>query len=269
MLTIISCLCLLMPMQDAVPEVTVGMNGRLANLTLPGSELEATPYDDRKRPILIRVRSVKQVGTEYVYDLQYQGFDPGTFDLKQFLRRKDGSSMDGVPAIPVKIIPLRPAGQVEPHALQNDTSFWMGGYRWWLLAGGLVWLYGLFLIIYYGFWPSRKLKAEALAAPVTLADRLKPLVERAMTGDAKPEELAALERCLHSWWRRKLNLVHDPVSASVSSLKSHPEAGPLLQQLETWLHRPGLAGQVDVSALLAPYRQLQANELDSLLEKPA
>lgn len=269
MLTIITCLCLLMSIQDATPEVTVGMTGRLANLTLPGSELEAKPYDDRKIPILLRIRSVKRVGTEYVYDLQYQGYDPGSFDLKQYLRRKDGSSMDGVPDIPVKIIPLRPAGQVEPHALQNDSSFWMGGYRWWLLAGGLAWLYGLFLIIYYGFWPKRKLQAESVAAPATLADRLKPLVERAMTGNAKPEELASLERCLHTWWRRKLNLVHEPVSTSVSTLKSNPEAGPLLQQLETWLHRPGVVGQVDVSALLSPYRHLQPNELDSLLEKPA
>lgn len=55
----------------------------------------------------------------------------------------------------------------------------------------------------------------------------------------------------------------------MSALKSHPEAGPLLQQLEIWLHRPGVVGQIDVNTLLSPYRHLQANELDSLLEKPA
>jgi Ca-activated chloride channel family protein len=45
-------------------------------------------------------------------------------------------------------------------------------------------------------------------------------------------------------------------------MRKHPEAGPLLGQLEAWLHRPGPPEQVSVGALLAPYRDLPADALD-------
>ena len=38
----------------------------------------------------------------------------------------------------------------------------------------------------------------------------------------------------------------------------HPEAGPLLAQLETWLHRPGPPAPVDVAALACPVPELAA-----------
>lgn len=258
--------CLLMAADESPPptmvQATVGMTGTLSSLTLPGSELEAKPYDDRKIPIFLRVRSARQIGTSYQYDLEFQGYDPGTYDLREYLRRKDGSSMNGVPAIHVKVVPIRGPGQVEPNTLQIDSSFGMGGYRWWLLGGGLLWLGGLFFIIYYGFWPKPREKLAALAAPLTLADRLRPLVEQAMAGQAKPEELASLERCLLAWWRRKLGMPVTQLSESNTKLRQHAEAGPLLQQLELWLHRPGTREQVDVAQLLEPYRSVVANDLD-------
>ena len=46
-----------------------------------------------------------------------------------------------------------------------------------------------------------------------------------------------------------------PVAEAVASLRADEEAGPLLLQLEHWLHRPGSeADTVDLGALLAPYR---------------
>lgn len=248
--------------QEAPPELTVGMTGKITGLVLPGTELEAKPYDNRKLPILLRIRSVVPIGTSFRYDLEYQGYDPGSYDLKNYLRRKDGGSTSDLPAIPVKFVPIRPPGQMEPNTLEIDQSFWMGGYRWWLLAGGLVWLGGLFFIIYYGFWPKRHDAATAPVAPLTLADRLRPLVERAMAGQSKPEELASLERCLLAWWRRKLGVDGQAMMQGAEQLRNHAEAGPLLKQLELWLHRPGTRDQVDVSKLLQPYRLVQADALE-------
>ena len=43
----------------------------------------------------------------------------------------------------------------------------------------------------------------------------------------------------------------------------HPEAGPLLQQLESWLHRPGPADRVDVAGLLKPYQDVPAEAVET------
>jgi cbb3-type cytochrome oxidase subunit 3 len=261
---ILPVMLLLFGLVDGPVEVTVGMTGRLDGISLPGTELEAKPYSDRKTPVFLRIRSVKQVGTEFKYDLEFQGFDPGRYDLRKYLQRKDGSPVDNLPALTIQVNSLRPPGQVEPHVLEMDSSFWLGGYRWWLLLGGLLWLFVLVMIIYYGFWPKRKAAIQQAAAPKTLADKLRPLVESALAGTAKTSELATLERCLLTWWRRKLLLDGQSPHRSAETLREHAEAGPLLQQLELWLHRPGAREQVDVAKLLSPYRTVEADALDRL-----
>lgn len=253
--------------EDPVHQVSVGMTGRIEGIVLPGSELEAKPYDDRKTSILLRVISRGQVGTGYRYDLEYQGYDPGTYDLRNYLQRKDGSSASDLPGIPIKVEASRPPGQIVPHVLETDHGYWLGGYRWWLIAGLLLWCVGLFCIVYYGFWPQRRNTDQIAATPVTLADRLRPLVEKAVAGESSPEELAWLERCLLAWWRRKLTPDAKAIQQGNDSLRLHAEAGPLLQQLELWLHRPGSSDQVDVARLLEPYRHVQADALDEVEKK--
>lgn len=262
MLSLLLSLCCAWQSNEPVREHAVGMMGSIKQVVLPGTELEAKPYNDRKIPVLVRVRSARPSGVDYQYDIEFQGYDPGTYDLRDYLRRKDGSSLDNLPALKITIVPIRPPGQVEPNALQLDQSFWLGGYRWWLILGGVLWFAGLASIIYYGFWPRRRTAAGILNQPVTLADRLRPLVERALSGQAQPTELASLERCLHSWWRQKLGMNDQAVQITAVKLREHDQAGPLLQQLELWLHRPGTQQQVDVSRLLEPYRNVDAHALD-------
>lgn len=249
---------------EPVREVSVGMTGTIEGIVLNGTELEAKPYDDRKTSILLRVISRGNVGTEHRYDLEYQGFDPGSYDLRNYLRRKDGTSTSDLPKLPIKVLAIRPPGQVVPHELETDQGFWLGGYRWWLLGGFLLWCFGLFCIVYYGFWPKRQTAAQIAAAPASLADRLRPLVENAMTGKSTPEELAWLERCLLAWWRQKLGTDPQAIQQGTEAFRQHAEAGPLLQQLELWLHRPGSRDQVDVANLLEPYRHVQADAQDEV-----
>ena len=58
----------------------------------------------------------------------------------------------------------------------------------------------------------------------------------------KPAQLAELERTLLVYWERRLNLRDRKPAEAIAELRRHPEAGPLFQQLEAWLHRPGSAG---------------------------
>src|SRR5262249_13750808 len=136
--------------------------------------------------------------------------------------------------------------------LKPSPSFW--SYRTVRIAAGVGWVVGLAAIIYFGFIRRKKALGEAAQAkPLTLADRLRPLVEGAIVGKLSQQELASLERTLHAFWRKRLGLERaDPVEA-IEALHSHGEAGPLLEQLEIWLHRPGTAGAVDPARLLAPY----------------
>jgi hypothetical protein len=238
----------------------VGLPGRIRDLVLLGSELEAVPITDRRTPIVLRVVRAEPVEGGFRYELEYQGHEPGTFDLKNYLRRKDRSSIAGLPAIPVTIRSVLPPGQVLPHELELDTTPWLGGYRNLLFAAGLLWAVGLIVIL---FGRRRRKKAVVVAArPLSLADRLRPLVEGAVAGRLEPDRLAELERTLIVYWSRRLGLVSARPVDALAQLRKDAQAGPLLNQLELWLHRPGHSGTIDVSALLAPYRTLPPDALD-------
>src|SRR5438876_7853227 len=71
---------------------TVGMPARIEQLVLPGSELEVKPLEDRRQPVVLRIVTSYPHGTAFRYDLVYYSLEPGEFDLRDYLRRKDGSS---------------------------------------------------------------------------------------------------------------------------------------------------------------------------------
>lgn len=245
------------------PETTVGMTGRIEALVLPGSELEAKPLTDRKTPVVLRVVAVYPHGTAFRYDLEFSGLEPGTHDLRDFLRRKDGSPTTSLPPIPVKVNPVLPPGQVQPNALEIEPGPRLGGYRKLLVVLIVVWGLGLAAIVFSFFYPRKKKPAEgAKAPPVSLAEKLRPLVDGAVAGRLSQAELAGLERALLAYWRKRLNLETVKPGVAIDTLRRHPEAGPLLKQLETWLHDPTPSAAVDVLALLKPYQDLPPEAID-------
>jgi hypothetical protein len=251
------------PAQPPLKETTVGMPGRLEGVVLPGPELEAKPYDDRKRPVVIQALTAYPHGTAFRYDIEFYGLDPGTYNLADYLRRKDGSPTKDLPPLTVQVNPIRPPGQVEPNELAIDDGPRVGGYRVLLLVGGVVWVLGLLAIVGWMLRPLfRSQRALVEARPVSLADRLRPLVEGAIAGKLSQPELAGLERTLLAFWRKRLNLEAAEPAEAMRRLRKHPDAGPLLAQLETWLHRPGPHEPVDVAALLRPYRDLPPDAAD-------
>jgi hypothetical protein len=238
---------------------TVGLPVRINQLVLPGTELEVKP-PERRTPVVLRIVNVWPHGTAFRYDLEYYGLEPGTFDLKDYLRRKDRSSAADLPAIPVIVQSVLPPGQVLPGELPRQPSPRLGGYRTALIAAGALWVAGLAAILLVG---RRRRKAAAVAAkPLTLADRLRPLVEGAVAGRLPPGRLAELERTLIVYWGRRLNLRERKPAEALAVLRQHPEAGPLLRQLEIWLHQPAGAGKIDVAGLLAPYQNVPADGLE-------
>ena len=245
----------------ALPASTVGMPVEIKQLVLPGSELEAAPISD-KSLVVIRVDQVFPHGTARRYDLVCYALEPGEYDLREFLRRKDGSATDDLPSLKFQVASLLPAGQIEPHALSFASLPWLGGYRLLMIVGGAIWIAGLAWLVI----PRRKKGArgeERNEAPaLSLADRLQPLVTEAMAGRLPPAKLAELERALVSYWRRRLGLDDLAPAEAIARLRAHPGASPLVTQLEAWLHRPAGHEAVDVGKLLEPYRNIAPHELD-------
>jgi hypothetical protein len=238
---------------------TVGMPAKIEQLVLPGPELEAKPIEDRRAPLVLRVVESYVHGSAFRYDIVYYGLEPGTYDLRDYLRRKVGSSARDLPPIRVTIEPVLPPGQIEPHPLVLKPSPFWGGYRLLLVLGGAVWLLGLIAIVFVG----RQKRFEAVAharRPMTLADRLRPLIDEALAGNLSEGRRAELERLLIGYWRKRLKLEQAAPAQFMAVLRGHDEAGPLLRTLEDWLHRPeGTAEPIDVAALLKPYRTITAD----------
>ena len=242
-------------------ETTVGASAKLEDVILPGSELEAKPIENRKVPVVLRVVRATPHGDRFRYDLDYYGLDPGTYNLCDYLRRKDGTRTEGLPPLTVKVNAIRPPGQVEPNKLEIQGGPRVGGYWTLVYAGGAVWVLGVLALVLSFFFPRRKQMATAGERPPSLADRLRPLVEGAVAGKLSHAELANLERALLAFWRKRLGLEAADPAEAIAALRAHPEAGPLLGKLEEWLHRPGPPAAVDVPALLTPYRDLPPDAL--------
>ena len=235
---------------------SVGMTGRLVDVVLPGSELEVVPTTAAAK-LVLRVAEVRPHGTAHRYQLEFLGLEAGRYDLRDFLRRKDGTATADLPELPVEVVAVRPADKVEPNELLPSKTPPLGGYRTLLWIAGAVWVLGLLGILFLG----RKKKQQAAVAtrPLTLAERLRPMVEDAIHGRLQPERRAELERLLLGFWREKLGLHGQPVATAIATLRRHEEGGVLLRQLELWLHAPpGAAEPVDVKTLLRPYEQLPA-----------
>ena len=163
---------------------TVGLPARTEQLVLPGTELEPAAWDDAT-PVVIRIEAVYPHGAAFRYDLVYQGLEPGEYDLRKFLRRKDGSSVDDLPPLVVTIHGLLPLGHVTPHDPPFSSLPWLGGYRVLLALVGVLWLMGLIWIV-YPRRPASQVLGEGVVH-VSLAERLRPLVSR----DARTTDFGA------------------------------------------------------------------------------
>ncbi len=253
---------------EAKAKSPVGVSTKLEQIVLPGSELQVKPMDDRKIPIILRIVATWQHGDSMRYDFEFIGLEPGDFDLKDYLFRADGSDADDLPAIPIHVTSILPEGQVQPNPL--DTN-WPAIKRYKPLAmlAAIAWLGGLIALI---LWRRNSVKAVAAQAkPRTFAEMLEPRLKAAMEGELNTSQLAELERFVVEFWRRRLRMSEVPVNQVILKLRNHDEAGPLLKQLEKWIHAPAggqrseLGGQrsegSELARLLEPYRTIRLDDL--------
>lgn len=237
---------------------TVGMRARIDRLVLPGP-LRVAKSVEPEDPIVLRVVEAWPHGTAFRYDLEYYGLATGRYDLGDYLVRKDGGTGGDLPPIEVEIESVLPEGVVVPNALEGKAPPALGGYRTLAVLAVVLWGVGLLAILFS--FRRRRLQAAEEARPLTLADRLRPMVEAAQAGRLEAGGKAELERLLLAYWTRRLGLAGEKPARVFAELRRDRQAGALLAKLEEWLHRPQPAGEADIGALLEPYRNMAAEEL--------
>ncbi len=240
---------------------TVGAAAWLRDFVLPGGELEPAPVT-LDTELIVRIAEVRAHGDAFRYDLSFYGLAPGTYDLRDYVRRVDGSTTADLPALPVTIRSVLAPGQVRPHRPLEREPPSVGGYRLLVGLACVAWVAGLVVILRSGKKSDEE--AAAAARPQTVADRLQPLVERARAGTLSQAERADLELTLIAFWRERLALGSSGAARALATLREHPEAGPLLRRLEEWLHRPDPPETTDLDVLLQPYRNVAAEALPAL-----
>lgn len=244
---------------ESKTSVAVGMVGKVDQILIPGGELEAVATTDPLVKIVVRVADTFRHGDAFRYNLEFTGLEPGRYDLTKSLKRKNPEeSTTNIALIEVEVTSSLPSGKLEP-SKPNMLAIpgWM---RYWtkldIFVG--IWIIGLALL-----WGKSKATRQASVKveikESTIADTLKPLVKAACDGTIEPRQRAELESLLIHYWTTRLALADTAPSQILSILKNHSEAGPLILQLETWLHMPpGQANEsfTDLTELLRPYESI-------------
>ena len=242
--------------------VTVGIPKTINDLILPGSELIARPIEGDPA-IIVQVVDTFRHGDSFRYTIRFSGLEPGEHDLADWLVRKDDSPTGQLPKIPIEIESLLPAGQVTPNALPDGWLPQMGGYKMVMIAAACLWGLVLLALVFGG--RRKKIVAQRSEAQKrSLADLLQERLEAAFNNKVAPQQYAELERMLFSWWRKRLGYDSLAPEVALTKIKQNAQAGPLMIQLERWMHRPERDNQdVDLAKLLEPYRELPVDQWEA------
>src|SRR5262245_56614064 len=87
------------------------------------------------------------------------------------------------------------------------TPALFGGYKGIAILVGILWVLALLVFFRFGKKKKKVAAAHETQPEPTLAERLRPLLERAAAGKLSADEKAMLERMLITHWQRRLGLV--------------------------------------------------------------
>ncbi|MBL8817720.1 MAG: hypothetical protein JNL58_16965 [Planctomyces sp.] len=244
---------------EAQVESTVGIPVQVLQVIYPGPELEVRDVDPRTTPIVLRIDAVYPHGADYRYDLTWSGMEAGTFNLTDYLRRKDGTESTDLPACTVTVKSVLAPDSIDIQLDIPEKGLIPATYRSAWLIGGIVWVVGLLGFIFLG---RRRQPSSVQPAPEDIARaklrRIEQLIETAMREPAfSVQQKAELDLLIVDFWRERRDLTGVAPDKAIQTLRNDPEAGPLLQRAERWLYdRPENTSREEISALLAPLREL-------------
>jgi hypothetical protein len=244
-------------------DTTVGMEGThfvRADGALIDGALEARPFEENS-PILIRIADVARDGDSYIHEIRYIGFYPGAYDLRDWLMHSDGRAVTEIPpanVIVASVLPEQHSGELAQW--EQPAWLWVWPYRAMLVLAAVVWVLPLAWVVGRRLVRRKPRAIDRDANRPTLADQLAPLVASVLHDRGNSQQHAQLERLLLAYWRQRLDLNGLSTVETIRKMRDDEQAGALLRSLEAWLHMPPGEVEVDVPALLEPYRNAAAIE---------
>lgn len=246
------------PEDEIAKTTSVGQIGRLEQIVFPGPLLEAVPFDPDAE-LVLRIAQTYPHGSAWRYDFEYRAQEPGIYNLVEYLRRVDGSSVEALTPIYVKVDSVLPPGQIVPNELENKDLPWLGGYQMLAIVAVIIWMIVMLMIIFG--WRKKSPEEIARQKPKTLADYLLPRITAAKNGELDSRGFAELERMLTAYWKQQLNLEGHSAIETMQCIKADEQAGPIFKKMEIWLHSPDADQSTSLNELLAPYEHVELSEI--------
>ena len=242
-------------------DTTVGMEAahfvRVDGALVDGA-LEVRPFEENS-PILIRIADVARDGDSLLYEIRYIGFYPGAYDLRDWLMHSDGRAVTEIPPanlVVASVLPEQHSGELAE--LEQPAWPWVWPYRAMLVLAAVVWAFPLAWVVARRLFRRKPRAIDHDANRPTLADQLAPLVASVLKDRGNSQQQAQLERLLLAYWRQRLDLNGLSTVETIRKMRDDEHSGALLRSLEAWLHMPPGEVEVDVPALLSPYRYASA-----------
>jgi len=222
----------------------------------------------------LRITSITPAESgQFRYQLLFSGLEKGTFNLTDYLVTPDGERLRE-PVETVSVRSLIPA-TVTYSAIELDAPSTKRPtpYLGILIFLALAWSacgFFLFRNTLQSLWrflfklgkktPTESdTRKEKAPAPPTLADILRPLIEKAAVKTITSEEKGRLEQILFLYWGKFLEIEYLDSVEQLRRILEHPTAGELLRTVEQWLYQPeSLITKEEITAALTPYMDLPA-----------
>jgi len=225
------------PKSDVL-EVPLGVEEAVI-LTSETGPLEPLPYAWGVG-LNVRLAAERNLPGGHVYDVRYIVNHAGDFDLKDYLRFRDGSDPNGLPSFKVRGLERLSQSLEARIAETEETGVRLRAwYHETLCMLAVAWIGWLLLLV---FWNRRRVRA-ALAGPAgpTLAERIRAVLDQLEAGPIDADRQAELELMIFRQWRQARAWGDQPMARSLAAFRADPEVAEAYAELETWLHRAGAA----------------------------
>ena len=104
---------------------------------------------------MVRIIESFPHGTDFRYDIEFRGFEPGRFNIIDYLQREDDSDLVAAP-LWVTVEPILAADKVRPIPLPQNESQFRSYYTPILFVSGVVWIAGFTRDLILRTWHAKK-----------------------------------------------------------------------------------------------------------------
>lgn len=234
-------------------KASVGVNIAIDGVEISGGKVEVIPRVDSEVPIVLRVVEISKTDDGYRYDFRVEGYEVGQYDLCDYLQTTNGGKVERDEPISFEVYSVLDHDGIELRELGTSEPEQVGGYKKLLWVLGVVWAVGLVALLI--FLRKKKEVAAEEVKPLTFAEKMQPLLEKASAGNASIEERADLEKMVIQFWvKQSPELKEMPAAEVLTELRNRSESAPLLLALERWLHSLRPVSKEDLQSVLEPYK---------------